>query len=74
MAKRAASIAVLLAAVFVATGAAAQEVTLKFSHYKVLALFVHNPGLIHTKGKKILEPADMKGVRFRSPTTPCRRR
>jgi TRAP-type C4-dicarboxylate transport system substrate-binding protein len=39
----------------------------EWKDYKVLALFVHNPGLIHTKEKKILEPADMKGVRFRSP-------
>ena len=39
----------------------------EYKDYKVLALFVHNPGLIHTKEKRILEPADMKGVRFRSP-------
>jgi TRAP-type C4-dicarboxylate transport system substrate-binding protein len=39
----------------------------EWKDYKVLALFVHNPGLIHTKDKVILEPADMKGVRFRSP-------
>jgi TRAP-type C4-dicarboxylate transport system substrate-binding protein len=39
----------------------------EWKDYKVLALFVHNPGLIHTTDKKILEPADMKGVRFRSP-------
>jgi TRAP-type C4-dicarboxylate transport system substrate-binding protein len=39
----------------------------EWKDYKVLALFVHNPGLIHTKDKPILEPADMKGVRFRSP-------
>ena len=39
----------------------------EWKDYKVLALFVHNPGLIHTKEKQILEPADMKGVRFRSP-------
>jgi TRAP-type C4-dicarboxylate transport system substrate-binding protein len=39
----------------------------EWKDYKVLALFVHNPGLIHTREKKILEPADMKGVRFRSP-------
>jgi TRAP-type C4-dicarboxylate transport system substrate-binding protein len=39
----------------------------EWKDYKVLALFVHNPGLIHTKDKRILEPADMKGVRFRSP-------
>jgi len=39
----------------------------EWKDYKVLALFVHNPGLIHTRDKAILEPADMKGVRFRSP-------
>jgi len=39
----------------------------EWKDYKVLALFVHNPGLIHTSAKKILEPGDMKGVRFRSP-------
>ena len=39
----------------------------EWKDYHVLALFVHNPGLIHTAGKAILEPADMKGVRFRSP-------
>ena len=39
----------------------------EYKDYKVLALFVHNPGLIHTNGTTILEPADMKGVRFRSP-------
>jgi TRAP-type C4-dicarboxylate transport system substrate-binding protein len=39
----------------------------EWKDYKVLALFVHNPGLIHTSEKTILEPADMKGVRFRSP-------
>jgi len=39
----------------------------EWKDYKVLALFVHNPGLIHTKDKAILEPGDMKGVRFRSP-------
>jgi TRAP-type C4-dicarboxylate transport system substrate-binding protein len=39
----------------------------EWKDYKVLALFVHNPGLIHTRDKPILEPGDMKGVRFRSP-------
>jgi TRAP-type C4-dicarboxylate transport system substrate-binding protein len=39
----------------------------EYKDYKVLALFVHNPGLIHAKEKRILEPADMKGMRFRSP-------
>ncbi|HEY5089244.1 MAG TPA: TRAP transporter substrate-binding protein DctP, partial [Polyangia bacterium] len=35
--------------------------------YKLLALSVHNPGLIHTASKRIVAPADMKGVRFRAP-------
>jgi TRAP-type C4-dicarboxylate transport system substrate-binding protein len=39
----------------------------EYKDYKVLALFVHNPGLIHTKERRVLEPADMKSVRFRSP-------
>jgi TRAP-type C4-dicarboxylate transport system substrate-binding protein len=39
----------------------------EYKDYRVLALFVHNPGLIHTKGKRVLELADLKGVRLRSP-------
>jgi TRAP-type C4-dicarboxylate transport system substrate-binding protein len=39
----------------------------EWKDYHVLALFVHNPGLIHTAEKAILEPADMMGVRLRSP-------
>lgn len=39
----------------------------EYKDYKVLALFVHNPGLIHTSGKRVLTPADMKGLRLRSP-------
>ena len=39
----------------------------EWTDYHVLALFVHNPGLIHTTDKTILEPEDLKGVRLRSP-------
>ena len=39
----------------------------EWKDYHVLALFVHNPGLIHTTEKTILEPEDLKGVRLRSP-------
>jgi TRAP-type C4-dicarboxylate transport system substrate-binding protein len=38
-----------------------------YKDYKVLALFVHNPGLIHTTGKRVLSLADLKGLRLRSP-------
>ena len=33
----------------------------------MLALFVHNPGLIHTKDKRVLDLSDLKGLRLRSP-------
>jgi len=39
----------------------------EYKDYKVLALFVHNPGLIHTKEKSVKKPVDLKGLRFRSP-------
>lgn len=39
----------------------------EYKDYKVLALFVHNPGLIHTREKKVLTLADLKGLRLRSP-------
>jgi TRAP-type C4-dicarboxylate transport system substrate-binding protein len=39
----------------------------EYQDYKVLALFVHNPGLIHTAAKRIIGPADLKGVRLRAP-------
>ena len=39
----------------------------EYKDYKVLALFVHNPGLIHTSSKRVVTPADMKGLRLRSP-------
>jgi TRAP-type C4-dicarboxylate transport system substrate-binding protein len=39
----------------------------EYKDYKVLALFVHNPGLIHTSSKRVKAPADIKGLRLRSP-------
>jgi TRAP-type C4-dicarboxylate transport system substrate-binding protein len=39
----------------------------EYRDYKVLALFVHNPGLIHTAMKRIVVPTDLKGVRLRAP-------
>jgi TRAP-type C4-dicarboxylate transport system substrate-binding protein len=37
-----------------------------YKDYKLLALFVHNPGLIHTTNKRVVVPADMKGLRLRA--------
>lgn len=39
----------------------------EYRDYKVLALFVHNPGLVHTTSKRIVAPADLKDVRLRAP-------
>ena len=39
----------------------------EYNDYKVLALFVHNPGLIHTTAKRVVNPSDLKGLRLRSP-------
>src|SRR5262249_18469911 len=39
----------------------------EYKDYKVLALFVHNPGLIHTANKRVVNLADLKGLRFRAP-------
>jgi TRAP-type C4-dicarboxylate transport system substrate-binding protein len=39
----------------------------EYKDYKVLALFVHNPGLIHTTSKRIVTPSDLKGLRLRAP-------
>ncbi len=39
----------------------------EYADYKLLALTVHNPGLIHTASKRIETLADIKGVRFRAP-------
>jgi TRAP-type C4-dicarboxylate transport system substrate-binding protein len=46
-----------------ADGTLAEE----YKDYKVLALFVHNPGLIHTTAKRVVNPSDLKGLRLRSP-------
>ena len=37
----------------------------EYKDYKLLALFVHNPGLIHTKDKRVVNLSDLKGLRFR---------
>jgi TRAP-type C4-dicarboxylate transport system substrate-binding protein len=39
----------------------------EYEDYKVLALFVHNPGLIHTAEKRIITPDDLKDQRLRVP-------
>jgi TRAP-type C4-dicarboxylate transport system substrate-binding protein len=39
----------------------------EYKDYKVLALFVHNPGLIHTATKRVVTLADLKGLRLRAP-------
>jgi TRAP-type C4-dicarboxylate transport system substrate-binding protein len=39
----------------------------EYAGYKLLALFVHNPGLIHTADKRIVAPEDLKGLRLRVP-------
>jgi TRAP-type C4-dicarboxylate transport system substrate-binding protein len=39
----------------------------EYKDYKVLALFVHNPGLVHTLNKRVVNLADLKGLRFRAP-------
>jgi TRAP-type C4-dicarboxylate transport system substrate-binding protein len=39
----------------------------EYKDYKVLALFVHNPGLIHTTNKRVVNPYDLKGLRLRVP-------
>ena len=39
----------------------------EYSDFKVLALFVHNPGLIHTTEKRIIAPEDLKDQRLRAP-------
>jgi TRAP-type C4-dicarboxylate transport system substrate-binding protein len=40
-----------------------------YKGFKVLALFVHNPGLIHTMAKRIISPDDLKDQRLRAPNT-----
>jgi len=39
----------------------------EYRDYKLLALFVHNPGLIHTTAKRVVNLSDLKGLRLRSP-------
>jgi TRAP-type C4-dicarboxylate transport system substrate-binding protein len=39
----------------------------EYSDFKVLALFVHNPGLIHTTFKRIIQPEDIKDQHLRAP-------
>jgi TRAP-type C4-dicarboxylate transport system substrate-binding protein len=39
----------------------------EYQDFRLLALFVHNPGLIHTAAKRIVAPADLNGVRLRAP-------
>jgi TRAP-type C4-dicarboxylate transport system substrate-binding protein len=46
-----------------ADGTLAEE----YKDYKVLALFVHNPGLIHTAARRVVNLADLKGLRLRAP-------
>ena len=38
-----------------------------YADYKLLALTVHNPGLIHTSSRRVESLADMQGLRFRAP-------
>ncbi len=38
-----------------------------YKDFKLLALFGHNPGLIHTTTKRVVTLADMKGLRLRAP-------
>lgn len=39
----------------------------EYAGYKVLAIFVQNPGLIHTTEKPVAVPRDMVGLRLRAP-------
>jgi TRAP-type C4-dicarboxylate transport system substrate-binding protein len=39
----------------------------EYAGYKLLALTVHNPGLIHTASKRVTTPGNMRGLRFRAP-------
>jgi TRAP-type C4-dicarboxylate transport system substrate-binding protein len=39
----------------------------EYGDYKLLALTVHNPGLIHTARKRVETLSDMQGLRFRAP-------
>jgi TRAP-type C4-dicarboxylate transport system substrate-binding protein len=46
-----------------ADGTLAEE----YQDYQVLALFVHNPGLIHTAAKRVVDLADLQALRLRAP-------
>ena len=39
----------------------------EYKDYKLLALFVHDPGLIHTREKRVVSLADLKGLKLRAP-------
>eukprot|EP01037_Dinobryon_pediforme_P008857 gene8857-8948_t len=39
----------------------------EYQDFKLLALHVHNPGLIHTASKPVRDVADLAGLRFRAP-------
>ena len=41
-----------------------------YKGFKVLALHCHNPGLFHTRDKKIEKLEDVKGLRMRAPNPP----
>ena len=42
----------------------------EFTEYKVLALCVQNPGLVHTASKPVTTLADLQGLRMRAPNQP----
>ena len=42
----------------------------EFGDYKVLALFVQNPGQVHTASKPVTLLSDLKGLRMRAPNQP----
>lgn len=39
----------------------------EYEDFHVLALFVHDPGLVHTTERRVERPEDMAGLRLRSP-------
>jgi TRAP-type C4-dicarboxylate transport system substrate-binding protein len=41
----------------------------EYKDFKVLALFVQNPGLVHTKDKRVTSLSDLQGLRLRVPNT-----
>lgn len=43
----------------------------EYAKFKLLALFVHNPGIVHTVSKRVERPEDMKGLRLRVPGRPA---